>query len=86
MSPTLPESSTLLRGSYISRTIYWSYIFQQTSIRSADAEPAAEADPYYGGYYGYGYGGLGYGGVYGAYASPYRYGLGYGGYRGYYYG
>ena len=59
--------------------------------RSADAEPSAEADAYYGSYLGYG--GLGYGGVYGAYASPYSYGLGYrglglgyGGYRGYYYG
>ena len=60
-------------------------------IRSADAEPSAEAEAYYGSYLGYG--GLGYGGVYGAYASPYSYGLGYrglglgyGGYRGYYYG
>merc|ERR1711929_52352 len=42
--------------------------------RSADAEPAADADAYYGGYYGlgaYGYSGLGYR-SYGAY--PYSYG------------
>merc|ERR1712111_119470 len=44
--------------------------------RSADAEPAADADAYYGGYYGlgaYGYSGLGYR-SYGYAAHPYSYG------------
>merc|ERR1739843_12127 len=41
---------------------------------SADAEPEAEADAYYG---AYGYTGLGYAGAYGAYGA---YGLGYAGY------
>merc|ERR1711890_87560 len=45
----------------------------------ADAEPKAEADPYYG-YYGLGYRGYGYG------PGHYGYGLGYRGYYGGYYG
>merc|ERR1711929_60149 len=50
--------------------------------RSADAEPTADADAYYGGYYGYGgYAPYSYGYARRAYAySPYTYG----GYRSYY--
>merc|ERR1712243_194091 len=61
----------------------------------ADAEPKADADPYYG-YYGLGYHGLGYGlrhygyGLgyhgYGYGLGHYGYGLGYRGYYGGYYG
>ena len=55
--------------------------------RSADAEPEAEADAYYGAYgYGLGYAGLGYAGLgygaygrgYAGYAAPYAYGAYYG--------
>merc|ERR550517_2085930 len=56
----------------------------------ADAEPKADADPYYG-YYGLGYHGLGYGLGYGyghglGYAGYYGHGLGHYGYYGHGYG
>merc|ERR1712002_1246790 len=54
--------------------------------RNADAEPKADADPYYYGGYGLGYRSYGYGGYglgYRSYGLGYGYG-GYGGYRGYY--
>merc|ERR1711993_66649 len=58
------------------------------ALALADAEPKADADPYYG-YYGLGYHGLGYGlrsYGYGLGHYGYGYGLGYRGYYGGYYG